>query len=157
MQSNYGGYDPKIFIKTVNMDFMCSICSSRSFLTLAVVRKPKECTVCGSLVCESCIKVWTDKNSKIGIYRKDQQNYNFECPMRCKKSSDLKESIMKPIGKVIKNILYQLEVKCPNESCEQVMTLELYEQHEYICHLPKCQNPLCGIGSEKLIIVRLEN
>jgi hypothetical protein len=60
---------------------------------------------------------------------------------------------MKPIGKVIKNILYQLEVKCPNENCGLVMTLEKYEDHEYLCHLPKCQNSMCGIGSEKLIIV----
>jgi hypothetical protein len=77
-----------------------------------------------------------------------------ECPMRCKKSSDLKESIMKPIGKVIKNILYQLEVKCPNKDCCELMSLEKYEEHEYYCYLPKCQNPLCGVGSEKLIEVR---
>jgi hypothetical protein len=74
--------------------------------------------------------------------------------MRCKKSSDLKESIMKPIGKVIKNILYLLEVKCPNKDCEQIMTLEKYEEHEYYCHLPKCQNIMCGMGSEKLIYVK---
>lgn len=23
----YGGYDPKIFLKPVNLDFMCSICN----------------------------------------------------------------------------------------------------------------------------------
>jgi hypothetical protein len=77
--------------------------------------------------------------------------------MRCKKSSDLKESIMKPIGKVIKNILHSLEVKCPNKDCEQVMSLEKYEDHEYYCHLPKCQNNLCGKGSEKLITVNSLN
>ena len=73
--------------------------------------------------------------------------------MRCKKSSDLKENIMKPIGKVIKNILHQLEVKCPNIDCLQLMNLDKYEEHEYYCHLPKCQNSMCGKGSEKLIIV----
>ena len=73
--------------------------------------------------------------------------------MRCKKSSDLRESIMKPIGKVIKNILYQLEVKCPNVNCDLLMSLEKYEEHEYYCHLPKCQNHLCNVASEKLIIV----
>ena len=62
---------------------------------------------------------------------------------------------MKPIGKVIKNILYALEVKCPNKNCEQVMTLEKYEEHEYYCQLPKCQNPLCSIGCERLIIVKI--
>jgi len=73
--------------------------------------------------------------------------------MKCKKSSDMKESILKPVGKVIKNILYLLEVKCPNSDCEKIMSLEKYEEHEYYCYLPKCENNLCGVGSEKLIIV----
>ena len=60
---------------------------------------------------------------------------------------------MKPVGKVIKNILYQFEVKCPTDSCGLVMTLEKYEDHEYLCQLPKCQNVMCGAGSEKMIIV----
>ena len=50
--------------------------------------------------------------------------------MRCKKQNDLRESIMKPAGKVIKNILYSLKVKCPNKDCEKIMTLEEYEEHE---------------------------
>ena len=73
--------------------------------------------------------------------------------MRCKKSSDLKESIMKPIGKVIKNIIYLLEIKCPNDNCGIIMSLEKYEEHEFYCQLPKCQNNLCAIGTEKLITV----
>ena len=55
--------------------------------------------------------------------------------MRCKKQSN-GESIMKPIGKVIKNIINNLEVKCPNEDCGKVMTFEEYEKHETICDLP---------------------
>lgn len=78
-----------------------------------------------------------------------------ECPMRCKKTNDLKETLMKPIGKVIKNILHQLEVSCPNADCQQVMTLEKYEEHEYYCDLPKCQNIKCKKGSEKLISVMM--
>ena len=73
--------------------------------------------------------------------------------MRCQKLSDLKESIMKPIGKVIKNILYQLELVCPNENCQKSMNLEKYEEHEYICYLPKCQNYLCKQAYEKSIVV----
>lgn len=75
--------------------------------------------------------------------------------MKCKKSSDMKESILKTIGKVIKNILLMLDVKCPNADCGKVMTLEKYEEHEYYCDLPKCENKLCGMGSEKLFIVSL--
>ncbi len=73
--------------------------------------------------------------------------------MRCKKQNDLRESIMKPIGKVIKNILLSLEVKCPNKECEKIMSLEKYEEHEYYCQLPKCQNQLCNTGTEKLVTV----
>jgi len=76
-----------------------------------------------------------------------------ECPLRCKKTNDLRESIMKPIGRVIKNILMSLEVKCPNKLCEKEMILEKYEEHEFYCQLPKCQNNLCKVGSEKLIEV----
>lgn len=27
--AQYGGYDPKIFLKPVNLDFMCSICNRK--------------------------------------------------------------------------------------------------------------------------------
>ena len=58
---------------------------------------------------------------------------------------------MRPIGKVIKNILNSLEVKCPNEDCGKTMTLEEYEKHETLCDLPKCQNEKCRKGREQLI------
>ena len=77
--------------------------------------------------------------------------------MRCKKTTDQSESIMKPIGKVIRNILLSLEVKCPNKDCGKIMTLENYTEHESECDLPKCQNPKCGKGSEKLIVYIDEN
>lgn len=115
---------------------------------LVVVRKPKECTVCGSLFCESCIKIWSEKNNF--------QNLISECPLRCKKSNDLKDSIFKNVGKVIKNMLMSLEVECPNQNCKKLMTLEEFEGHEYLCGLPKCQNPLCQLGSEKLIEFKIE-
>jgi len=86
--------------------------------------------------------------------KKAYQNIASECPLKCKKTSDLYESIMKPVGKVIKNILYALEVKCPNKDCEQIMTLDKYEEHEYYCQLPKCQNNFCSIPCERLITVR---
>jgi hypothetical protein len=62
---SFGGYDPKIFNKPVNQDFFCPICSCREFVNLFyidVVKKPKECTVCGTLCCEICIKIWSEKN-----------------------------------------------------------------------------------------------
>jgi len=62
---------------------------------------------------------------------------------------------MKPVGKVIKNILLSLEVRCPNNECDKVMSLEKYEDHEFYCRLPKCQNTLCSIGTEKLVNVSI--
>jgi hypothetical protein len=47
-----------------------------------------------------------------------------------------------------------MEVKCPNDNCGKFMTLDKYEEHEYYCYLPKCQNSLCGTGSEKMINVK---
>ena len=132
----YGGFDIKIFTKPINPDFICSICS-------CVVRQPKECTICGTLYCESCLKQWENQNRNLS-----------ECPMRCRKQNDLNESIMKPCGKVIKNILYSLEVKCPNEFCNKIMSLEEYEEHEIICGLPKCDNIKCNKSTEKLILYK---
>lgn len=114
-----------------------------------VVRKPKECTVCGSLFCESCIKLWSEKNNI--------QNLISECPLRCKKSNDLKDSIFKNVGKVIRNMLMSLEVECPNSNCKKIMSLEDYENHEYLCGFPKCDNALCQAASEKLIEFKLDN
>lgn len=130
----FGGYEPKIFVQPVNKDFICSICS-------LFIRQPKECTVCGTLYCTNCLVQWEEKN----------KNNLYECPMRCKKQSN-GESIMKPIGKVIKNIINNLEVKCPNEDCGKTMSFEEYEKHESICDLPKCQNEKCRRGREHLIL-----
>jgi hypothetical protein len=49
---------------------------------LAVVKKPKECTVCGTLCCEVCIKMWTDKNSKITNLNKFQMELNAPCVVK---------------------------------------------------------------------------
>ena len=135
----FGGYEPKIFLQPVNKDFICSICS-------LFIRQPKECTCCGTLYCTNCLIQWEEKN----------KNNVYECPMRCQKQQN-SESIMKPIGKVIKNIINNLEVKCPNEDCGKTMTFEEYEKHEIICTLPKCQNEKCKKGREHLIIYKDQN
>ena len=133
----FGGYDPKIFLQPVNKDFICSICS-------LFIRHPKECTVCGTLYCSNCLIQWEEKN----------KNNVCECPMRCKKQSSNSESIIRPVGKVIKNIINALEVKCPNEDCGKIMSFEEYEKHEIICALPKCQNEKCRKGREHLILYK---
>ena len=140
--NHQGGYDPKIFTTSINSDFMCPLCNF-------IVRKPKECVVCGNIFCDICIKNWAEKH-----FENQNQNIITECPLKCKSTSNFKESILKPIGKVIKNILIQFEVKCPNQNCGSFMSLEKYEDHEYYCFLPKCNNYLCGKGSEKQVFYK---
>ncbi len=161
------GYDPLIFLNEVNSDFLCQICN-------LVVRKPRECIVCGNIFCESCIKNWAEKTSKllyshcspnnrnlnISISQSYMDNLNYiitECPMKCKANSSLKESIVKPVGKVVKNLLYQMEIKCPNKDCGLIFTLDKYEEHETYCFLPKCENAFCKIGTNKLITYKPDN
>jgi len=61
---------------------------------------------------------------------------------------------MKPIGKVIRNIINNLEVKCPNKDCGKIMKFEEYEKHEAICNLPKCQNEKCNRKLDKIILFK---
>lgn len=172
------GYNPILFLSEINSDFLCHMCN-------LVVRKPRECIVCGNIFCENCIKNWAKKLNKISyvylspnkanINTNVNNSYNTlnnnsfnmlsnnpsqdnsiiitECPLNCKTNCNLKESIMKPVGKVVKNLLCQLKIKCPNNKCEKVMTLDKYDDHENYCFLPKCDNKFCGVGSDKLIPV----
>eukprot|EP00340_Litonotus_pictus_P009060 CAMPEP_0170522364 /NCGR_PEP_ID=MMETSP0209-20121228/7779_1 /TAXON_ID=665100 ORGANISM="Litonotus pictus, Strain P1" /NCGR_SAMPLE_ID=MMETSP0209 /ASSEMBLY_ACC=CAM_ASM_000301 /LENGTH=306 /DNA_ID=CAMNT_0010809819 /DNA_START=219 /DNA_END=1139 /DNA_ORIENTATION=- len=54
-------------------------------------------------------------------------------------------------------MLMSLEVECQNVNCQKKMCLEEYEEHEYLCGLPKCQNDLCQVGSEKLVEFEVDN
>ena len=151
VETNKEGHNPINFISQVNEDLLCLICNY-------VVRKPKECNICGNMFCSICIKNWAEKNNKLSIIHTtpitNKENYIIiECPMKCKFDYNIKESIFKPVGKVVKNILYQLQIKCPNSSCEKIFTLDKYEDHEFYCFLPKCQNNYCGKGSDKQILV----
>lgn len=180
------GYSPEYFVHQVNKDLLCPICNK-------VVKRPRECIVCGNMFCEYCIKQWAEQNNKISYIhispKSKHSNYtclttigklplnyltnnnnslhnhghdinsNYiitECPMKCKSNYNLKESLFKPIGKVVKNILYQLEIKCPNPTCEKVFSLDKYEEHEFYCFLPKCQNVLCGKGIDKQVSVSVK-
>ena len=130
----FGGYELKIFLDTVNKDFICPICS-------LFVRQPKECIICGTIFCESCLEQWAERNP----------NNISVCPMRCKRSNGM-EFVMKPVGKVIKNIMNNLQVKCPNVDCGKIMNFEFYEAHQRICNWPKCQNEKCKKEQENLIV-----
>ena len=133
-QNQRQGFPKSIFLKSINPDFLCSICQN-------IVRYPCECSSCGTLFCLNCI------NQNI-----ENSNNQKTCPS-CNKI----QFSFRPVGKVIKNILSSLEVKCPNEDCLKIMTLEKYESHELICGLPKCQNIKCLKRTENQILYKEEN
>mmetsp|Transcript_5416 Transcript_5416/g.5546 ORF Transcript_5416/g.5546 Transcript_5416/m.5546 type:complete len:469 (+) Transcript_5416:10-1416(+) len=156
-QKTQEGHNPSNFISKVNEDLLCPLCSQ-------VVRKPRECIVCGNMFCECCIKSWAERMNKINYFHSNpntnkpgEGNAQYiitECPMKCKSNYNIKESIFKPVGKVVKNILYQLQIKCPNSTCGKVYFLDKYEEHEFYCFLPKCQNSICGKGTDKQIVYK---
>ena len=131
------GFPKSIFQNPINPDFLCSLCNN-------VVRSPCECSSCGSLFCSNCINQ-NNENSN------DNKKYD-KCPL-CNET----QISFHPIGKVIRNILSSLEVKCPNEDCLKIMSLEKYELHESICGLPKCQNQKCLKRTEKQILYNDNN
>ena len=133
-QNQRQGFPKSIFLNSINPDFLCSICQN-------IVRYPCECSSCGTLFCLNCI------NQNI-----ENSNNQKTCPS-CNKI----QFSFRPVGKVIKNILSSLEVKCPNEDCLKIMTLEKYESHELICGLPKCQNIKCLKRTENQILYKEEN
>lgn len=170
------GHKLTSFISEVNNDLICGICE-------CVVRKPKECIICGNMFCDNCIKKWYEKHrgnqynqSMTNFSNLNQNLLNFnqpqtphsnnqilsstthknelvilECPMKCK--SNFKDSLFKPVGKVVKNILYQLKIKCQNSSCNEIFTLDKYEEHEFYCFLPKCNNSFCKKKAETYVTV----
>lgn len=172
------GHKLSSFISEVNSDLICGICE-------CVVRKPRECVVCGNMFCDVCIKKWYEKQ-RGNQFSQTMNNFNYnlqgnnhyqsmtpnshsnsnlnfsttmnkndfpilECPMKCK--SNVKDSLFKPIGKVVKNILYQLKIRCQNSSCNEVFTLDKYEEHEFYCFLPKCNNTFCKKKAETFVSV----
>ena len=56
--------------------------------------------------------------------------------MRCSKLAK-GESIMRPVSRVVRNIINVLEVKCPNEDCKQLVS-------EYDVYCKSCGNNFSG-------------
>ena len=83
-----------------------------------------ECSKCNFLFCKKCIEDWL--------------KIKKECPKRCKMSQD---AVIKPASKVICKIIHKLIISC--KRCNEKFKVEQIDEHERICKISLCGNPLC--------------
>lgn len=116
------GVQPDQFLEDVNPDFICSIC----FLVLL---NPVS-TPCDHHFCEFCVRKWL----KVG---------NNTCPT-CR--SELSIDQLKPMSRIIVNILGSLKLRCPNvkSGCTEIITYENLELHEDNCKYDSSKFVLCN-------------
>jgi len=110
------GYDVSRFEGTVDEELVCPICS-------AVLEDPRLAPECEHAYCKDCIVEW------IG--------HQATCPVdrRAISAQDLK-----PVPRILKNLLYRLEIRCDNQEygCTAVVKLDLLPIHVKECdHNPK--------------------
>ena len=101
------GIPLELVVGKVLEDIICPICRN-------LVWNCVDCSACGSLFCEKCLK---ESLTKV----------NNACPM-CRKSP-FNYSDCKALKKLFKNI----QIKCPNKPCNTNI-----EYSDYITHLKKC-------------------
>lgn len=103
------GYDIDIFVRQVDDQFECPICSN-------ICRQPKECRKCGALFCNSCITQWLKRRS--------------DCPRgRC----DIKGNQLRSIEGALLKMYNNLEVKCNLDNCGKTMNLVDLDSHIAKC------------------------
>ena len=84
----------------------CRICKD-------FMRKPLQCASCSSSYCQPCLT------------RKDVENRGIQCINKdCKAPS----GNLQPVSRMVKNILEQLKIKCPE--CSQIVSYANYEEHQ---------------------------
>lgn len=103
------------YFEPISSSVVCVICEM-------IVFKPKQCSSCQNVFCETCINKWMLKDSK--------------CPYKCQASA-----IVEP-GRIVKNIIEKIEFKCAN--CKTGIPYESYMAHIKICKKEEYVNcPLC--------------
>ena len=111
------GYDTKLISGPIDEDLICIICAN-------VVCEAMECSKCNSLFCKRCIDIWLKQKK--------------ECPSRCKMNKD---AVIKPASRIVGKLVKKMTIRC--KYCSESMKIEFVEEHERICKIPKCANPLC--------------
>jgi len=118
------GYDMVRFVGEVDEELICPICS-------AVLEDPRLAPECEHAFCADCIHEWLNR----------QQT----CPVD-RRSISIAE--LKPVPRILKNLLYRLEIHCDNEEygCTTVVKLDILSMHLKECeHNPK-KPVACGLG-----------
>lgn len=118
------GYDVCRFQGEVDEELICPICS-------AVLEDPRLAPECEHAFCADCIHEWLNR----------QQT----CPVD-RRSISIAE--LKPVPRILKNLLSRLEIRCDNEEygCATVVKLDILNMHLKECeHNPKAP-VACTLG-----------
>jgi len=118
------GYDVCRFQGEVDEELICPICS-------AVLEDPRLAPECEHAFCADCIHEWLNR----------QQT----CPVD-RRSISIAE--LKPVPRILKNLLSRLEIRCDNEEygCSTVVKLDILNMHLKECeHNPK-KPVACTLG-----------
>jgi len=125
------GYEVTRFEGSVDEELICPICS-------AVLEDPRLAPECEHAFCADCIVQWLNR----------QQT----CPVD-RRSISIAE--LKPVPRILKNLLSRLEIRCDNElyGCSVVVKLDTLSHHLKECeHNPKKPVPCsqgCGLTVPK--------
>lgn len=121
------GYDLNRFEGEVDEELICSICSG-------VLEEPVQAPVCEHAFCSACINEWL--------------NHQSTCPVD---RQIITNSQLKPVPRILKNLLSRLTIKCTNVDfgCASLLKLDVLNAHLTECeHNPKrpvqCENG-CGL------------
>ena len=105
---------------SVDEELLCPICTG-------VLESPVQAPICEHAFCSACIREWMSRgNSGRSTCPVDRQE--FTSPQ------------LKPVPRILKNLLARLEISCDNASygCEVITKLDLLPHHLKDCeHNPK--------------------
>ncbi|XP_071490891.1 E3 ubiquitin-protein ligase NRDP1-like [Diadema antillarum] len=110
------GYEVARFEGEVDEELICPICSS-------VLEDPQQAPECEHAFCSSCIQEWLSRQ--------------HTCPVD---RNHITSQQLKPVPRILRNLLARLQIKCDNEGfgCVAVVRLDSLHQHLQECeHNPK--------------------
>ncbi|KAG1714583.1 E3 ubiquitin-protein ligase NRDP1 [Nymphon striatum] len=123
------GYEVTRFEGDVDEELICPICTG-------VLEDPLQAPQCEHAFCSSCIQKWLSQQNTCPV---DRQNITF--------------SQLKPVPRILKNLLSRLIISCDNThcGCTEVVKLDQLRQHIEECeHNPKRPVP-CELGCGLII------
>ncbi|UJR07931.1 hypothetical protein I4U23_012214 [Adineta vaga] len=104
------GFDIQRFSNSIDEDFICSICGG-------VLQDPLQAPSCEHTFCQICIHEWLSRSETCPIDR-----------------TPLQLEQLKPIPRILRNLLNRLDIACENEGCSTRIKLE-----NLVNHLNECE------------------